>query len=395
MKEFKDKEKLPEGWKRVKLGEVIKYEQPWKYTVKNEKYDPKHGVPVLTAGKTFILGYTDETTGVYENVPAIIFDDFTTESRFVNFPFKVKSSALKILKSANNDTNLFFVFNLLQTVPLKPGSEHKRFWISEYSKIDIPLPPLPEQQKIAEILETVDNAIEKTDKIIEKYKRIKQGLMQKLLTKGIDEEGNIRSEKTHKFKDSPVGRIPVEWEVKRLGEVFIIRAGGDISKLRFSKFPDKEFRFPIYSNTIENKGLYGYANTYTYPENSITVTGRGTLGFAVPRFEKFNAIIRVLVLIPKCPVNIVYVSEYINSMINFEVEMTGVPQLTAPKISKYLIPLPPLPEQQRIAEILSQVDKVIEKEQNYKEKLKRLKQGLMEDLLIGKVRVNNLIEVVL
>lgn len=217
--------------------------------------------------------------------------------------------------------------------------------------------------------------------------------MQELLTKGIDEKGNIRSEKTHKFKDSPVGRIPVEWEVKRLGEVFIIRAGGDISKLRFSKFLDKEFRFPIYSNTIENKGLYGYANTYTYPENSITVTGRGTLGFAVPRFEKFNAIIRVLVLIPKGPVNIVYVSEYINSMINFEVEMTGVPQLTAPKISKYLIPLPPFPEQQRIAEILSQVDKAIEKEQNYKEKLRRLKQGLMEDLLTGKVRVNNLIEV--
>jgi type I restriction enzyme S subunit len=76
-----------------------------------------------------------------------------------------------------------------------------------------------EQRKIAEILETIDNAIEKTDKIIEKYKRIKQGLMQDLLTKGIDENGNIRDEKTHKFKDSPLGRIPEEWEVVRLGDI--------------------------------------------------------------------------------------------------------------------------------------------------------------------------------
>ncbi|WPM31199.1 restriction endonuclease subunit S [Hydrogenobacter sp. T-2] len=181
---FKDSPvgRIPVEWEVVKLGEVIKYEQPWKYIVRNEKYDPKHGVPVLTAGKTFILGYTDETTGIYENVPAIIFDDFTTESRFVNFPFKVKSSALKILKPANNNINLFFVFNLLQTITLKPGSEHKRFWISEYSKIDIPFPPFPEQQRIAEILSQVDKAIEKEQNYKEKLRRLKQGLMEDLLT---------------------------------------------------------------------------------------------------------------------------------------------------------------------------------------------------------------------
>jgi len=216
--------------------------------------------------------------------------------------------------------------------------------------------------------------------------------MQNLLTKGIDEKGQIRSEKTHKFKDSPLGRIPEEWEVVRLGEVFNIHAGGDIYKLNFSDTRDGKYKYPIYSNTVENKGLYGYSDTYTFPKNCITVTGRGTLGFAVPRFEEFNAIIRLLVLIPKCDIDIIFISEYINSRINFEVESTGVPQLTAPKISKYIVPRPPLPEQKRIASILSQIDETIEKEQKYKEKLEKIKRGLMEDLLTGKVRVNFLVK---
>jgi type I restriction enzyme S subunit len=216
--------------------------------------------------------------------------------------------------------------------------------------------------------------------------------MQDLLTKGIDENGNIRNEKTHKFKDSPLGRIPEEWEVVRLGEIFNIKAGGDIDKLSYCDIKDKRFQYPIFSNTLENKGLYGYSAKFTYPENCITITGRGTLGHAIPRFEKFNAIIRVLVLIPKFEMNIVFVSEYINNKINFIIESTGVPQLTAPKVAEYYIPLPPLPEQQRIAEILTQIDQTIEKEQQYKEKLQRTKQGLMQDLLTGKVRVNQLVE---
>ena len=182
MAEVKKMENLPEGWKRVRLREILEYEQPTKYIVESETYDKSLGIPVLTAGKSFILGYTDEKEGIYNQLPVIIFDDFTTDSKYIDFPFKVKSSAMKILKFRDDNCDLFFIYNLMQLIKLKPGSEHKRFWISEYSKLKIPLPPLPEQRKIAEILETVDNAIEKTDRIIEKYKRIKQGLMQDLLT---------------------------------------------------------------------------------------------------------------------------------------------------------------------------------------------------------------------
>jgi len=248
----------------------------------------------------------------------------------------------------------------------------------DIKSIIIPLPPLPEQQKIAEILSTVDSAIEKVNQAIEKTQRLKKGLMQKLLTKGIGHK---------EFKDTEIGRIPKEWEVVKLEEIFDIQVGGDIYKLNFSKQKNERYKFPIYSNSLENNGLYGYADTYQYPENCITVTGRGTLGRATPRFEKFNAIIRLLVLIPKANISIMFVSEYINARIGFRVEKTSIPQLTAPKLAKYKLPLPPLPEQQKIAEILSTVDKRLELLKKKKEKLERIKKGLMNDLLTGRRRV--------
>jgi len=114
------------------------------------------------------LGYTNEKEGIFKDIPVVIFDDFTTESRYINFPFKVKSSALKILKMRDNRNNLYFVYNTMQILNFKPGSEHKRFWISEYSKLEIPIPPLPEQRRIASILSQVDEVIEKEQKYKEK-----------------------------------------------------------------------------------------------------------------------------------------------------------------------------------------------------------------------------------
>jgi len=400
-KKPKEPQGLPEGWKWVKLGEMIE-------EVK-EKVGNKYLEPVAIG----IQGVKKRSEIYYKDLA----EDYSKNKVFKsgNVAFGLGSNEMAIgVNTSNQDyciSPAYRVFELKEQDAL-----YFHYFLSFFKKVVgdkflilsarqgkavdferlfneyIPLPPLPEQRKIAQILETVDNAIEKTEKIIEKYKRIKQGLMQDLLTKGIDEKGNIRSEKTHKFKDSPIGRIPEEWEVVRLGEAFYIKAGGDIDKLSYSDTKDERFKYPIFSNTLENKGLYGYSDKFTYPENCITITGRGTLGYAIPRFEKFNAIIRVLVLIPKFEINIVFVSEYINNKINFVVESTGVPQLTAPKVAEYYIPLPPLSEQKRIAEILSQIDQAIEKEEKYKQKLERLKKGLMEDLLTGKVRVNKLLE---
>ena len=102
--------KLPEGWKEVELGEILDYEQPTDYIVSSEDYNDEYKTPVLTAGKSFILGYTDETNGIYTKSPVIIFDDFTTGSHYVTFPFKVKSSAMKLLTPKTKDVNLKYIF---------------------------------------------------------------------------------------------------------------------------------------------------------------------------------------------------------------------------------------------------------------------------------------------
>jgi type I restriction enzyme, S subunit len=159
----------------VSLGEVLKYEQPTKYIVDNTNYDDEFDIPVLTAGKSFLLGYTNETHNVFSNVPVIIFDDFTTAFKYVDFPFKVKSSAMKILKANKEIADIRFLYYRM----MKTGIDtelHKRYWISKYSKVKIPLPPLDKQKKIASILDAADAYRQKTKALIIKYDELTQSL---------------------------------------------------------------------------------------------------------------------------------------------------------------------------------------------------------------------------
>ena len=159
----------------VSLGEVLEYEQPTKYIVDNTNYDDEFEIPVLTAGKSFLLGYTNETHNVFSNVPVIIFDDFTTAFKYVDFPFKVKSSAMKILKANKEIADIRFLYYRM----MKTGIDtelHKRYWISKYSKVKIPLPPLDQQKKIAAILDSADAYRQKTKGLIEKYDELTQSL---------------------------------------------------------------------------------------------------------------------------------------------------------------------------------------------------------------------------
>ena len=142
---------LPERWKYKQLEDVLDYEQPQKYIVESTEYSDDYTTPVLTAGKSFIIGHTNERSGIYTDVPVIIFDDFTTDSKFVDFPFKVKSSAMKILHP-KGDINLKYLAYFMSNTRLI-GTTHKRYWISEYSKIKVPIPPKEEQDKIVFLIE--------------------------------------------------------------------------------------------------------------------------------------------------------------------------------------------------------------------------------------------------
>ena len=137
---------LPKGWAVCKLEDIVEYEQPTAYIVSSTDYDDSYSTPVLTAGKSFIIGRTNDNEGIFTNLPCIIFDDFTTDSKLVDFPFKVKSSAMKILK-VHTDVDIEYVESFMSITRLI-GDTHKRYWISEYSKLEIPLPPYKEQVRI-------------------------------------------------------------------------------------------------------------------------------------------------------------------------------------------------------------------------------------------------------
>jgi type I restriction enzyme S subunit len=403
-KKPKEQQGLPEGWKWVRLGEVAK----------------------ITTGNSNVQDASDD--GVYPffdrsgeikrseryflDTEAVIVpgegSDFFPKYFKGKFDLHQRTYAIFNFKGLDG-MFLYYLMHLLRVNLIRTavGTTVLSLRLPHFQNLELPLPPLPEQRKIAEILETVDNAIEKTEKIIEKYKRIKQGLMQDLLTKGIDEKGNIRSEKTHKFKDSPLGRIPEEWEVVRLGEVGEIISGStpstynseywngeivwitpeDLSKIKTlfienssRKITQKGLRscsariIPAYSVVISSRAPIGYVKVSKVP----FTTSQGCKSIAYN--GKFSPEFLAIML-----------SNKVQDMINLG-SGTTFQEITKSNLKKLLIPLPPLPEQKRIAEILSQIDQTIEKEERYKQKLERLKKGLMEDLLTGKVRVNKLLE---
>ena len=142
---------IPTDWDTARLGELLDYEQPTKYITKD--IDANSGIPVLTSNKSFILGYSSDTKGIFEKTPIILFDDFTTDRKYVDFPFKIRSSATKILKPNRKGLNLKYIFNAFDTVKFQ-ADDHKRYWISEFQFLKIPYPSESEQNKIVEILNT-------------------------------------------------------------------------------------------------------------------------------------------------------------------------------------------------------------------------------------------------
>lgn len=171
-----------DDWEQRKLGDIFKYEQPTKYIVKSTDYDESFDVPVLTAGQSFVLGYTNETEGIKrvtnEN-PVIIFDDFTTSSHYVDFPFKVKSSAMKLLDLKSKNEDFYFSYLTLKNINFVPQS-HERHWISKFSEFKIMMPSLNEQQKIGSFFQQLDNLIILHQRKLDLLKEQKKGFLQKM-----------------------------------------------------------------------------------------------------------------------------------------------------------------------------------------------------------------------
>ena len=229
------------------------------------------------------------------------------------------------------------------------------------------LPSKEEQTKIASFLSAVDEKISQLTKKHELLSQYKQGMMQKLFSQQI------------RFKADDGSEFG-EWEGKELHQIFQIKAGGDIEKSSVSEVRTSEFSYPIFANSDKNKGFYGWANKFKYKE-AVTVTGRGNLGIAVARNEPFYPIVRLLVLLPLVKQNLKFFEEQIN-LLDIVSESTGVPQLTAPQLSKYKVNVPSLEEQTKIANFLSSIDQKIEVVAQQIEQAKQWKKGLLQQMFV-------------
>lgn len=187
--------------------------------------------------------------------------------------------------------------------------------------------------------------------------------------------------KISKFKMTELGPIQEDWAVKQLGDLFELSAAGDLQSECSSRVKTNINIHPIYSNGLENAGLYGYTSKPRYRANSITITGRGTLGHAEYRTVDFDAIIRLIVMNPSEMLDGRYVVFQINYRNPFHFEITSIPQLTVPQVAQALIPIPPLAEQEKIAEALSDVDELISALGKLIEKKRNIKTGTMQELL--------------
>lgn len=409
----KDLQKIPAGWKKVKLGEIGE-------NLKN--IEPKGSTPYLEISDIDIyskLYNIKEKPAPSSCLCAEKNDILISKVRptrgavsFVMDNSLFVSQALLVLRTKNSNFLFYIVsqgkfFKYLGLI--ETGTTYPSVSDEDILQYEFLLPPIHEQEKIAEILETVDNTIEKTNKIIEKYKRMKQGLMQELLTKGIDSNWQIRSEKTHKFKDSPLGRIPADWEVKKLGEIGKVKRGASPRPIddpiyfneegkgrAWIRIEDVVNSSKFLEKTKQYLSEYGQKKSVKVAVNEIIMSICATIG--KPIIVKIPACIHDgFVVLKNLTPNLS--NEYLYYFIVYrEKEIIKLGQtgtqgnLNSRIVSNLFVSLPPLPEQERIASAISQVDAVIEKETAYRDKLSRIKQGLMEDLLTGKVRVTALLK---
>lgn len=275
-----------------------------------------------------------------------------------------------IVKKGTDGEFVYYLQNIIKDYCLKyaSGSTFLEISKNQLAKCNVPYTDIEEQQKISTFLSKYDKLIRNQEEKISALKERKQGLLKKIFTQQV------------RFKDQD-GNDYLAWEEKKLKDIFEIKAGGDIDRANSSDTYSEEYPYAVYANSLEKNGLYGYANYYKIEGDTLTVTGRGDVGVAVARHEKFVPIVRLLVCIPKGKDNVDFFAECINNTKIF-IESTGVPQLTSPQLGSIIVKVPSIEEQDKIAEVLSAFDKKIEIEQEILSNMQEFKRGLLQKMFI-------------
>jgi len=396
-----ENQKMPNGWEKAIFEDLLDYIQPTQFIVESTDYDDNYKTPVLTAGKSFILGKTNETKNIFTDIPVIIFDDFTTATQFVNFSFKVKSSALKILSPVCKLVNIKFVFWYMQTIRVNADT-HKRYWISHYSRLPILLPPLPEQQrivaKIEELFSSLDKGIESLKTAQQQLKIYRQSVLKWAF------EGKLTN------KNVKEGELPEGWKWLKLDDVVdeFVRGpfGGSLKKECFvpKGYKVYEQKNAIYQSTelgkyFINENKFKELIRFKVKPYDFIVSCSGTIGklFMIPEKAPKGIINQALLIIrinrdlllEKFFMHL-FTSSFFQRLIIKDAKGTAMLNLAGVKDMK-LVPvlLPPIREQQAIvAEIesrLSVCDKIEESIEQSLKQAEALRQSILKKAFEGKL----------
>lgn len=325
----------PDGVELKELDELLGYQQPTKFIVKSTEYDNNFVTPVLTAGQSFVLGYTNEKEGIYDankENPVIIFDDFTTSFHWVDFPFKVKSSAMKILTPlANESINFRFIYYAMKCIFYKP-QDHARQWISIYSKFQISFPPLTIQQEIVKILDNFTSLETELETELEARMRQYEFYRKQLLAfedkevewKTLGEAGKIKRGVAFTKKQSIFGKYPV-----------VANAPVPIS---FHNEANRSGECVVIARSGANAGLVSYWNEEFFLTDAFSI-------------HPDNDLLNTKFLY--------YFLKNLQREIHLMKKGFGVPHVRASDFEIYYVPIPPLAEQERIVDILDKFDALV------------------------------------
>lgn len=342
----------PNGVEYKPLGSLLDYEQPSKYIVESTEYNDI-GIPVLTAGQTFILGYTSEKNGIYiadKNNPVIIFDDFTTSFHWVDFSFKVKSSAIKMLRPKTNDAVFKYVYYAMKCINYT-SHEHSRKWISTYSNLTIPLPPEPVQKEIVKILDTFTSLGDKLEEELEARKKQYEYYCSELLS--------YEKEQLYKFDFKPLYKIcdfyngkGHEKSIVKYGKYIVVNSKFISSEGRIKKYSNEQL-CPVFANDIlmvmsdlpNGKAL---AKCFLVGENNKYTLNQRICRLKLKQEYECSIIFKFLY----------YVLDRNLQLLKFD---NGCDQTNLRKddILNITIPIPPIQEQKRIVAILDKFDSLV------------------------------------
>ena len=338
------KKLCPNGVEYKELNTLVDYIQPTKYIVKSTKYNDEYDIPVLTPGQTFILGYTNEKEGIYnadkEN-PIILFDDFTTAFRWINFKFKVKSSAVKILIPKNNNINFRYIFYTMQTIKFD-NTQHNRQWISKYSILKIPVPPIEVQNEIVRILDNFIELATELEAELEARKKQYEYYKDKILKfskKDLNVEWINLGTYCNRLKGTAITASKMKEISENDGNIKIFAGGKTVTKTSEKNIP-KEDIITVPNIIVQSRGIidfiyYDKPCSFKREMWSYTTDNNITLKFIYYYLKN----------------NVKYFRQRGS-------QMGSMPQISLDVTEKYKIPILPIEEQERIVSILDKFDKL-------------------------------------